>query len=319
MGTIVSIEVLEPADASLAEQLDEGITRAFEWFHDVERRCSRFDEHSELRALTRQAGTAVSVSALVYNATQFALAVAQDTHGAFDPTIGLDMEARGFDRHYLTGRRNRTTISSRGDTEAGYPELAKGAVQQPEATSEEPPSYRDVVLDASKQTILLRQPLLLDLGAVAKGLAIDLAAQELAPFGHFVIDAGGDLYVAGLNAKREPWTVGIRHPRRDREVIERLALSDCAICTSGDYERTGPAGHHILDPRHGGEAAVVASATVIAPTAMAADALATAAFVLGPDEGLALLERHGVDGLLVSPSLERFTTRGLSAAILPLA
>jgi thiamine biosynthesis lipoprotein len=300
MGTIVSIEVIEPEDGALAGRIDEGIARAFDWFHEVERRCSRFDEQSELRALTRQVGTAVQVSELVYNAVHFALTVAEETHGAFDPTIGLDMEARGFDRHYLTGERQRTEISSPGSTE-----------RKPGA------SYRDVVLDPAARTIRFTTPLLLDLGAVAKGLAIDLAARELAPFEHFAIDAGGDLYVAGLNVTRQPWSVGIRHPRRDREIIERLALSNCAICTSGDYERTGPAGHHIFDPRHGGEAATLASATVVAPTAMVADALATAAFVLGPEDGLALLERHGVDGLLLSPALERFTTRGLSAAILP--
>jgi thiamine biosynthesis lipoprotein len=297
MGTIVSIEVIEPADPALANELDATIDRACEWFHDVERHCSRFDQHGELRALTRQAGTAVVVSELVYTATHFALTVAEDTDGAFDPTVGVEMEARGFDRHYLTGERNRTPMRAHQDGER--------------------PTYRDVILDPSARTITLRTPLLLDLGAVAKGLAIDLAARELAPFEHFAIDAGGDLYVAGLNAQHQPWSVGIRHPRRDRDVIERLTLSNCAICTSGDYERTGPAGHHILDARDGREAATLASATVVAPTAMAADALATAAFVLGPTDGLALLERHGVDGLLVSPALERFSTRGLSAAIFP--
>ena len=70
-------------------------------------------------------------------------------------------------------------------------------------------------------------------------------------------------------------------------------------------------GHHILDPRTGVSAMALASASVVAPTAMVADALATAAFVLGPVDGLALLERHGVDGLLVTPALERFTTAGM--------
>lgn len=299
MGTIVSIEVIEREDEAFVNDVDAGIARAVEWFHQVERLCSRFDEHSELRALTRQAGTPVPVSELVYTATEFALTVAEETGGAFDPTIGLEMEARGFDRHYLTGDRNRTAVRSQGPAGGRRP------------------TYRDVVLDPSARTIMLRTPLVLDLGAVAKGLAIDLAARDLAPFEHFAIDAGGDLYVAGLNGQRQPWSVGIRHPRRDREVIERLALSNCAICTSGDYERTGAAGHHILDAREGSEATTVVSATVVAPTAMLADALATAAFALGPEDGLALLERHGVDGMLLTPSLERFTTRGLSAAILP--
>jgi thiamine biosynthesis lipoprotein len=91
-------------------------------------------------------------------------------------------------------------------------------------------------------------------------------------------------------------------------------VSNAAVCTSGDYERRSACeddGHHILDPRAGVSAGDVASATVVAPTAMAADALATAAFVLGPTEGIRLLERQGVDGLIVSPRLERHATRGL--------
>ena len=95
-------------------------------------------------------------------------------------------------------------------------------------------------------------------------------------------------------------------------------MSDAAVCTSGDYERTVPAadggGHHILDPRSGASPDAVASVTVVAPTAMAADALATAAFVLGPREGLRLLERQGVEGLILTPALERYETRGMASA-----
>jgi thiamine biosynthesis lipoprotein len=67
-------------------------------------------------------------------------------------------------------------------------------------------------------------------------------------------------------------------------------------------------GHHIVDPRSGETAAIAASATVVAPSAMVADALATAAFVLGPAAGIALLQRTGADGMIVTPSLERFST-----------
>ncbi len=81
-----------------------------------------------------------------------------------------------------------------------------------------------------------------------------------------------------------------------------MDVSDCAVCTSGEYER----GAHILDPRDAAAAPRAASATVIAPTAMLADALATAAFVLGPGDGIALLERMGVQGLLITPELEQF-------------
>jgi thiamine biosynthesis lipoprotein len=296
MGTIVSIEIVEHAASEPdpgAAGADAAIARAFEWFREVERRCSRFDETSELRMLSSQPGRPVPVSEIVFSATQFALMVAEDTGGAFDPTVGDDMESRGFDRHYVTGRR---------------------VARMPDAGGA---SYRDLDLDPVARTITLRRPLVLDLGAVAKGLAIDLAAQELAPCRDFAIDAGGDLYVSGRNAGGDPWSVGIRHPRNPGETIDVVHLTDTAICTSGDYERTTAHGPHILDPREGRRAGALASATAVAPTAMLADALATAAFVLGPRDGLALLERHGAAGVLVSTSLERFVTRGFPAALLP--
>ena len=153
--------------------------------------------------------------------------------------------------------------------------------------------------------------MVLDLGAVVKGLAIDAAALELAPFRNFAIDAGGDVYAAGTNASGDPWRVGIRHPRNPDELIDSLSLSDAAVCTSGDYfRRNSPnaSDHHILDASTGDTAIRSASATVIAPTAIVADALATAAFILGPTAGIALLERHGVEGLIVTPSLARHRT-----------
>jgi len=98
----------------------------------------------------------------------------------------------------------------------------------------------------------------------------------------------------------------------DGAVIDWFSISDGAVCTSGDYERLASNGvTHIFDPRSGASAALSASVTVLAPTALAADALATAAFVLGPAEGLDLLVRHGAEGLIVTPALDRYETPGL--------
>jgi thiamine biosynthesis lipoprotein len=286
--------------------------------------------------LAGRVGVPTPVSAILYEAIAFALAVARASGGAFDPTVGHALERRGFNRHYRTGE----VIASR---------IAPGGRV----------SYHDVYLDPARRTVTLRRPLVLDLGAVAKGLAVDLAARELAPYPDFAIDAGGDLYVHGRNAAGEPWRVGLRHPRRTDELLatlrqgiidtpvwqgerrtgeppatlrqdipdtpawqgERqadelqamLRFAGAAVCTSGDYERRSPGpggGHHLLDPRSGRPAEAAASVTVVAPTAMAADALGTAAFVLGPQRGLRLLEHQGVEGLIVAPTLEQYATPG---------
>jgi thiamine biosynthesis lipoprotein len=275
MGTLVTIEVDAP---------DAAMERAFEWFNLVEGHCSRFDAGSELRQLT--VGKRTPVSPILFEAVRFALMVAEETGGAFDPTVGGRMAARGFNRHYLT--REVT----------GAPESDAGA------------SFHDVEIDGDGRTILLRRPLTLDLGAVAKGLAVDAAARELQTFRNFAIDAGGDLYLSGCNPQGKPWSAGIRHPRRRGDLVDCVRISDRAVCTSGDYER----GPHILDPRSGCAATGVASATVVAPSAMLADALATAAFVLDPRASILLLSRMGVGGIIVTAGLEIFRTPGLCRA-----
>jgi thiamine biosynthesis lipoprotein len=276
MGTFVSIEVDAPEAAA---QL------AFEWFRLVEAHCSRFDAASELRQLTD--GRPIPTSPILFEAVRFALMVAEETGGAFDPTVGGRMAARGFNRHYLT----RDVTSAPGSQQEGV-------------------CFRDVELDERDRTFLLRRPLTLDLGAVAKGLAVDAAAQELRAFRNFAIDAGGDLYLGGCNPRGEPWSAGIRHPHIPGELVERVRVSDGAVCTSGAYER----GQHILDPRRGEAANGVASATVIAPSAMLADALATAAYVLEPEESIALMTRMGVEGLIVTAGLELLRTPDLCRA-----
>jgi thiamine biosynthesis lipoprotein len=273
MGTVVSIEVDAPE--SVVEQ-------AFQWFRQVEAQCSRFDAASELRQLPT--GQPTAVSPILFEAVRFALLVAEETDGAFDPTVGGRMAARGFNRHHLTRE-----ISEAPDSEGV--------------------SFHDVEIDAQHRTILLRRPLTLDLGAVAKGLAVDAAARHLHGFRNFAIDAGGDLYFGGCNPRGESWCAGIRHPRNRTELIDRIRVSDCAVCTSGDYER----GPHILDARNGEAAHAVASATVIAPSAMLADALATAAFVLGPEQGIALLARMDVQGLIVTADLQCHRTPGFAS------
>jgi len=291
MDTLVSIEVVGAAAAGPA------VARALGWFGRVEDVCSRFDPGSELRRLCARVGEPVPASPVLFEAVRFALALAARTRGAFDPTVGAALAARGFDRHYATGER--------------FPVAAPAGAA----------TYRDVRLDAARRTITLRRPLVLDLGAVAKGLAIDLAARELGAFDGFCVDAGGDLLVAGRTAQGRPWRVGVRHPRDGRALACALDVGAGAVCTSGDYERRTPDGaqHHLLDPRTGASAGALASATVIAPTAMAADGLATAAFVLGPERGLRLLHREGVEGVLIDPTGGQRLTDGLRPPPAPAA
>ena len=225
---------------------------------------------------------------MLFNALHVSLEVARCTDGALDPTVGAAMERAGFNTNYRTGER----VTSFSDGSSA--------------------SYRDIVLDHDSQTVTLLRPTTLDLGAVAKGLASDLAASELSGLPGFVVNAGGDIRAFGAIRTGEPWQIGIRHPRREGELLTCLSVTDAAVCTSGDYERRDAAGgHHILNPHTKDSARSAIGATVVAPTCTLADALSTALFVLDVDDGVALLDRQGVDGLIVGPSLEFVSTAGM--------
>lgn len=147
------------------------------------------------------------------------------------------------------------------------------------------PPPADTAIDAWLDGVV---PVRIDLGAYAKGTALDRAAAGLRArgIGNALVNAGGDIIALG-DAGGRAWRVGIRHPRA-AGVLAGVALADGeAILTSGDYERAfewaGVRYHHILDPRTGRPAPATASITVIARNAAHADAAATALFVAGED------------------------------------
>ena len=284
MDTIVTIQVPRGDSAGVRAKVE----RAFGWFAEVERRCSRFDLDSELSRLCRMTGVPVLVSPLLSAAIEFAISVAVETDGAFDPTVGKALEERGFNRNHRTGAVVASDV--------------RAAVC----------SDRDVVLDRAKQTVMLKQPLVLDLGAVAKGLAIDLAASELAGLEGFLINAGGDLLVRGVNGEGNAWPIGIKDPFEPERLLSVLSVSNAAICTSGGYERPAVGGgHHIISPVDGESPEELVGVTVVAESAMVADALSTAVFVLGREAGLALLRGQGVEGLVVDRSGTVTATEGI--------
>jgi thiamine biosynthesis lipoprotein len=270
MDTGITIQVVTRRPRDVVEG---DVHRALAWFETVERICTRFDRSSEVMRLVDRIGEPIAVSTLLFEVVAFAIDLAQQSDGAFDPTIGAHMEQSGFDTNYRTGDVIRTPLDADSAT------------------------YRDVKVDRRRRTILLRRPVVLDLNGVAKGLAIDLAARELQDYADVCVEAGGDLYVRGHNAAGEAWRVGIQHPRVEGILLETLQVTDTAVCTSGDYERRG----HVVDARQRRAVTDLASVTVIASTAMAADGLSTTAMILGREEGLHFLEHQGVSGVLVAP------------------
>ena len=281
MGTLVSIQVVGNEDL---DTIELAIEKAFSAMSFVESMCSRFDEQSALRELCRHPGEWMKVPDVLFETLRLALTMSELTDGLFDPTIGNLLEQHGFNTHYLSG-----------DALGVYPMTGETV------------SFRDVTLDEETRSVYLQKPLLLDLGAVAKGFAVDLAAKELSLFNGFVINAGGDLYLHGCDPSGENWTVGIQHPQEKEAMIAWLKITNAAVCTSGTYERKSPLNqeiHHLINPATGNSTKGLLSCTVIAPFAMLADAVSTAALVLGKDHALDFVDEVELDALCIDDSLE---------------
>ncbi len=168
-----------------------------------------------------------------------------------------------------------------------------------------------ITLNSSDNTVTLDAGTSLDFGSIAKGYAVDRALKVLRARGvpAALVNLGGNIGVMGHPPAKRPWVVGVQHPREGR-LIGTIRFWDGAVSTSGDYDRYFEAGgkrySHLLDPRTGWPVEGVYALTVVAPNATAADALSTAAFVLGPARGMALLNSCAdVEGLLIEPQGDR--------------
>jgi thiamine biosynthesis lipoprotein len=230
--------------------------------------------------LTRTTGQEVAVSPVLFRALEVACEVAALTDGVFDPTVGRRLELLGFNRHYLTGE----TISS-------------DFAQDSSAT------FRDITLLEDGFRVRLEKPLGLDLGAVAKGLAVDVAARELSGYEGFAIDAGGDVFVGGIDPHGSVWQVGVENPLAPTGLLTTLRVTNSAVCTSGSYKRRSArhvGSHHLIDARSGESPNELMSCTVVAPQTILADVAATAAFLLGEARALDFISGLGLDALIVT-------------------
>ena len=256
-------------------------------FDYADRKAWQFDHRHEEGAVGRLNRTGrEKLPEEVFSVLQTALTVAAASGGAFDPTILALTQLWSFD----TGGRLPTEPQI---------EQARSRVDFSQVTT------------SADGRVSLPEGIGLDLGGIAKGAVVDLTADYLREQGYedFLIDAGGDILVSGMKQGRTPWRIAIRHPRESQAVMGVLELGvrgeRIAVVTSGDYERYFEQGgvryHHILDPRSGFPARALVSVTIVASTCALADALSTAVFVLGPEEGLALLERFpDAEGLLIA-------------------
>jgi thiamine biosynthesis lipoprotein len=273
MGADVHL-VLPARDAGAAASAVEGL------FAEWEEVLSRFRPESELSRLNARAGTPVSVGSILLDAAEAALEAARATGGLFDPTLGRQLVRLGYDRSF---EEMRTPRARTGQTRSG------GA-------------WRTMVVDRSAGIVTVPAGSALDVGGIAKGMAVDASLELLDSLGveTALVSAGGDLAVLGLPPGRLAWYVRVGGPGGPIVPLVRGALATSGI-THRRWRQGDLARHHLVDPGTGEPAlSGLDEVTVAAGSCRVAEVGATAAFVAGPRIGPSLLERLGLAGLLVT-------------------
>ena len=190
---------------------------------------------------------------------------------------------------------------------AEEPEKAQLPSQEALSQAAEHCRIEDLVLDEEAGTAELRDSQMsLDVGAVAKGFAVQQVTESLMESGYenFVISAGGNVQAQGAPPEKEGWSVGIEDPQQAGELIDTVTITSQAVVTSGGYERfytvAGERYHHIIDPETLYPAQRMLSATVICDDGALADCLSTALFLMEPEEALEFARSQGVRAILVT-------------------
>ena len=264
------------------DRLTREAARAVEaLFSEWEETLSRFRPLSELSRLNASAGTPVRVGSILLEAVEAALEAARATGGLFDPTLRHELVRIGYDRSF----------EEIGQTHARVARPRGGG------------AWRRIAVDRAAGVVTLPVGGELDLGGIAKGMAVDASLALLARLGvgAALVSAGGDLGVHGVPPGTGSWSVLVGGDSSGPAVqLVRGALATSGIARrhwmQGDVQR-----HHLVDPETGEPAASgLREVTVAAGTCRVAEAGATAAFVAGPRLGPDVLERLGLAGLLVT-------------------
>jgi thiamine biosynthesis lipoprotein len=278
MGTNIDVDILD-SDVIHAKGCIEEVMGEME---HINREMSPYIQTSELYRINLLAAKQpVKISQELFDLIQRSFYFSDISHGAFDITFA--------------------SIGYRYD----YRKHIKPTDAQIKAALKEI-NYHHIKLDPTNRTIRFDMAgVRIDLGGIAKGYAVDKSIDLLRKCGikDAMVTAGGDSRIIGDHDGR-PWMIGIKDPRNKKDSIVAIPLVNTAISTSGDYERyfikNGVRYHHILNPRTGKSVHSTRSVTIIGPDATTTDGLSTTIFVMGPKDGMALVEKlKGIDAVII--------------------
>jgi thiamine biosynthesis lipoprotein len=275
---------------------EKAVNKAMEKMAAIDQEANFYSEDSEIALLNQSAGkNAVHLSKDTFELLEKSLEIAELTSGAFDPAVGPFVQ-----------------IWQTAKAEEVIPSEEKILQLLPLV------DYKRVIIDSDNLTAYLPEAgMSIDLGAITKGFAVEKGMKILKEAGikSAMVRAGGNVYTIGKKANGNSWRVGIRNPLQLDKTIGYIEPINQVVDTSGNYEQSFSInGHdygHIINPRTGYPVEGTTSCTIIAENPALADALSTAVFVLGHEEGLALIEKTPkVEGFMVSTDGVRYMSSG---------
>ena len=276
MGTYASVSIPSTEKYNLAKYYEI----ASDSMSKMETRFSIFRKSSEINRINFNAGKGpVPVSSETFDLLQLAHFYSEATEGCFDITVAPLMQLWGF--------INNNKTSYRPPTEQSIAEVIKNQI-----------GYKNLFL-SNNSAYLIKTNMMIDLGGIAKGFAVDVCFHKLQQQGasNIMINLGGNIRCAGIPSKNSSaWKIGIRDPFEKDKIIGTLLLTaGQAVATSGNYEKfrviEGKRYSHIMNPISGYPVEGMASVTIIASSATEADALSTALFVAGITNGYKIIKK----------------------------
>ena len=306
MGT--SIEMLVDGEPGLVEWAVSECRR-------LESLWSRFDPASDVSRLNVAGGDATVVAEETIDLVERAVEMWNETGGRFDPTVIDALEAHGYNETFERVRARRN--SGCRVVVAHPPGHRPMELIVPVASGAEPaPGCSRIAIDRAHARIRLPVGVRIDLGGIGKGYAADRIAEGLVARGAAgaCIAIGGDVRAIGCSPHQgRPWPIDVEDPYSQTQVLFTVDVDDGGVVTSTPLFRRWQHGgrwrHHLIDPATGEPCeSRIAAAIVADRQTWRAEAWAKAVFVAGPDEGLALLDGHGLCGWIVRDDGRRLTS-----------
>lgn len=294
MGSAFAFTAISETKPYAQSAVREGIKEVIR----IEKLISSWDSNSQTSAINKNAGiTPVKVNGELINLIERCIKISKISNGFFDISFASMDKLWEFKNQKLTQLPSKESI--------------KRSISKID--------YRNISIDKENKTVFLKvKGMKIGFGAIGKGYAADRAKMVMMNFKakSGVVNAGGDLVAWGKQETGKPWSIAIADPEDKKSVLAWLDISEMAVVTSGNYEKyflyENKKYCHIIDPKTGWPISGIKSVTIISGMAEFSDAIATTTFILGPTDGMELIDHlEGVEAIIVNDLGEVFYSKNI--------